>query len=71
MRSRDRVHCQHPQKDPSRFIVEMDRADRAAIEAVIKGREAAYVRIDGMALEHFIHGPMICLQQNTRWCWST
>ena len=49
----------------------MDRADRAAIEAVIKGREAAYVRIDGMALEHFIHGPMICLQQNTRWCWST
>ena len=34
----------------------------AALEAVIKAREAAYVRVDGMPLEQFIHGPMVCLE---------
>ncbi|MDX1430965.1 MAG: SIS domain-containing protein [Gammaproteobacteria bacterium] len=30
-----------------------------ALEAVIKVREAAYGRIDGLALEQFLHGPMV------------
>jgi glucosamine--fructose-6-phosphate aminotransferase (isomerizing) len=46
------------------YVVGGGPSEVAAIEAVIKGREAAYVRIDGMALEQFIHGPMICLQQD-------
>jgi len=33
-----------------------------ALEAVIKGREAGYVGIDGMGIEQFIHGPMICIE---------
>ena len=44
------------------YIVGGGPSEVTALEAVIKGREAAYVRIDGMGLEQFIHGPMICLQ---------
>lgn len=44
------------------YVVGGGMNEVAALEAVIKGREAAYVRIDGMGLEQFIHGPMICLQ---------
>ena len=48
------------------YVVGGGPSEVAALEAVIKGREAAYVRIDGMALEQFIHGPMICLQPDDR-----
>jgi len=44
------------------YVVGGGPSEVAALEAVIKGREAAYVRIDGMGLEQFLHGPMICLQ---------
>ena len=33
--------------------------ETAAIEAVIKVREAAYGRIDALALEQFLHGPIV------------
>lgn len=49
--------------DRQTYVVGGGPSEVAALEAVIKGREAAYVRIDGMALEQFIHGPMICLQE--------
>ena len=44
------------------YVVGGGPSEVTALEAVIKAREAAYVRVDGMALEQFIHGPMICLQ---------
>ncbi len=50
--------------DRQTYVVGGGPSEVAALEAVIKGREAAYVRIDGMALEQFIHGPMICLQED-------
>lgn len=44
------------------YVVGAGPSEVSALEAVIKCREAAYARVDGMALEQFIHGPMICLQ---------
>jgi glucosamine--fructose-6-phosphate aminotransferase (isomerizing) len=48
--------------DAHLYVVGGGPSECSALEAVIKAREAAYVRMDGMALEQFIHGPMICLQ---------
>ena len=44
------------------YAVGAGPGEAAALEAVIKCREAAHVRIDALPLEQFIHGPMICLQ---------
>ena len=44
------------------YVVGAGPSEVAALEAVIKCREAAHVRIDALALEQFIHGPMICVQ---------
>lgn len=44
------------------YVVGAGPSETAALEAVIKCREAAYARVDALPLEQFIHGPMICLQ---------
>ena len=44
------------------YVVGAGPCEVVALEAVIKCREAAYARVDALALEQFIHGPMICLQ---------
>ncbi len=35
--------------------------EATALELVIKAREAAYARVDGMAAEQFLHGPMVAV----------
>ncbi len=37
-----------------------------ATEASLKAREAAYVTIDGMSLEQFLHGPMVTVNPDDR-----
>lgn len=44
------------------YVVGGGPSEVAALEAVIKSRESAYVRVDGMALEQFLHGPFVCLE---------
>ena len=48
--------------DAQTYVVGAGPSEVAALEAVIKCREAAYTRVDALPLEQFIHGPMICLQ---------
>jgi glucosamine--fructose-6-phosphate aminotransferase (isomerizing) len=37
-----------------------------ATEAALKAREAAYVTMDGMSLEQFLHGPMVTINPDDR-----
>jgi glucosamine--fructose-6-phosphate aminotransferase (isomerizing) len=49
-------------RERAQYVVGGDPSEVTALEAVIKGREAGYVGIDGMGIEQFIHGPMICIE---------
>ncbi len=45
------------------YVTGAGPSEIAAIEAVIKGREAAYINIDGLGLEQYLHGPIVSFNE--------